>query len=345
MKKAQISRNGKIMTFRYKASSSELVDQSEYDYVKNENTGGFLVPQYRKGLFGTVFSADLENSAVLSEKLAAGISSDEFLDLFLQILQCMRKADQLYIKRDRILCDKDYIFVRNSTGSVSMVYLPFKIDYESGSLLSFLTKIIDATNLNDGANVKLRILRDYLTSLNEIELDTVIGRVRQIKGNTVRGDETVEMEDPDHFDDERIDIFEPEEPRISGRVSSDDEPDDDKEGTMLLPKTKNVRIKKRIVGTFSAVNGKDYFEADTKSLTVGRSHKANHRILGNDAVSGIHAEIIKEETDFYIQDSYSSNGTLVNDRQIDPEEMVKLSDGDRVTFADEDYIFHIKQVS
>lgn len=344
MKKAQISRNGKIITFRYKASSSEHVDQSEYDYVKNQNTGGLLVPQIRKGIFGVVFSVDLENTAILSEMLSGGISSDAFLDLFLQILQCLKRADQLYIKRDRILCNKDYIFVMNSTGSVSMIYLPFNIDCEAGSLLSFLTRIIDGTILNDGANVKLRMLRDFLISFKEIDIDKVINRVKQIKGNTVRDDDTVEMEDPDHFDDEAygdIEFY-----KRNGPGSREEDNDlVDEEGTRILLNQESVWEKKRSIGTFRAVTGTDYFETERNSLTVGRSHKTNHCILGNDAISAIHAEIIKEDSNYYVQDNYSSNGTMVNGRKIDPEEMVKLSDGDRVTFADEDYIFHIKQVS
>jgi len=55
------------------------------------------------------------------------------------------------------------------------------------------------------------------------------------------------------------------------------------------------------------------------------------------AVSRKHARIIRDGPHFFIQDTKSRNGTLVNDRPI--SQQVALSDGDRVTICDIEFQF------
>lgn len=64
-------------------------------------------------------------------------------------------------------------------------------------------------------------------------------------------------------------------------------------------------------------------------MTVGRSSACNIRI-GDAGVSSKHAKIWCEEGEYYLMDLGSTNGTFVNDRDVDRE---KLSDGDVITFG------------
>src|SRR4051812_31812408 len=64
-------------------------------------------------------------------------------------------------------------------------------------------------------------------------------------------------------------------------------------------------------------------------MTVGRSSACNIRI-GDAGVSSKHAKIWCEDGEYYLMDLGSTNGTFVNDKDVDRE---KLNDGDVITFG------------
>src|SRR5262249_8198613 len=63
--------------------------------------------------------------------------------------------------------------------------------------------------------------------------------------------------------------------------------------------------------------------------TVGRGSSCNIKI-GDAGVSSKHAKIWCEDGVFFVMDLGSTNGTFVNDRDVDRE---RLEDGDTVTFG------------
>lgn len=62
-------------------------------------------------------------------------------------------------------------------------------------------------------------------------------------------------------------------------------------------------------------------------------------VIPRDTVSRFHAKLIRQEQTVFLVDLNSTNGTKVNGRSLNVQEQVPLSDGDRVMFADEEYIF------
>ncbi|MCA1826220.1 MAG: FHA domain-containing protein [Myxococcales bacterium] len=64
-------------------------------------------------------------------------------------------------------------------------------------------------------------------------------------------------------------------------------------------------------------------------MTVGRSSACNIRI-GDAGVSSKHAKIWCEDGEYYLMDLGSTNGTFVNDKDVDRE---RLNDGDVITFG------------
>jgi EAL domain-containing protein (putative c-di-GMP-specific phosphodiesterase class I) len=66
------------------------------------------------------------------------------------------------------------------------------------------------------------------------------------------------------------------------------------------------------------------------SLTIGR-HPENALCLANSTVSGRHAELMRIGEDLYVRDLQSTNGTLVNGRQLTG--LTRLNHGDTVHFG------------
>ena len=70
-------------------------------------------------------------------------------------------------------------------------------------------------------------------------------------------------------------------------------------------------------------------ELTPDAMTVGRSSACNIKI-GDAGVSSKHAKIWCEDGEYYLMDLGSTNGTFVNDKDVD---RAKLSDGDVITFG------------
>ena len=80
-----------------------------------------------------------------------------------------------------------------------------------------------------------------------------------------------------------------------------------------------------------------------ETFTVGKSQKSSdYRISENQKISRLHATFSLKDGEYYIVDS-SKNGTSVNDIPIRSGVEIKLKDGDKITFADEEFIFNIDE--
>lgn len=62
-------------------------------------------------------------------------------------------------------------------------------------------------------------------------------------------------------------------------------------------------------------------------------------VIGDDTVSRFHAKLFLRDGEVYLMDLNSTNGTRVNDRILDLQEEVKLSQGDCVSFAEVEYYY------
>lgn len=73
-------------------------------------------------------------------------------------------------------------------------------------------------------------------------------------------------------------------------------------------------------------------------LSVGRTSKAD-LIVDQPTVSRIHAELSAQGGVFQVTDRGSYNGTMVNSRVLDPNELTLLQDGDVVVFGEAQTVF------
>jgi hypothetical protein len=65
-------------------------------------------------------------------------------------------------------------------------------------------------------------------------------------------------------------------------------------------------------------------------------------IIDKKSISRLHARITREQDDYFIEDLNSRNGTWVNGELLNYLDKVHLFEGSKITFAREEYHFHIK---
>ena len=68
-------------------------------------------------------------------------------------------------------------------------------------------------------------------------------------------------------------------------------------------------------------------------------------VMERDTVSRFHAKFIRRENEILLSDLNSTNGTKVNGRMLNVQEQVPLANGDRIIFADEEFVFFEKRGS
>ena len=66
-------------------------------------------------------------------------------------------------------------------------------------------------------------------------------------------------------------------------------------------------------------------------------------VIARDTVSRFHAKFIMKGEQVYLTDLNSTNGTRINGRELNVRDMVLLSEGDHILFADAEYIFSEKE--
>lgn len=74
---------------------------------------------------------------------------------------------------------------------------------------------------------------------------------------------------------------------------------------------------------------------------IGKDSSSCDYAIPNGAVSRSHATIYKKDNSFYLLDVGSTNHTYLNESMISPNQDVRLNDGDKVKFANEEYKFMI----
>ena len=112
-------------------------------------------------------------------------------------------------------------------------------------------------------------------------------------------------------------------------------------GTTVLGATPNVP-KSRISGTLIRKKDKKQILIDKSEFSIGKdSLHVNYCISDNGAVSRLHSMIRSNDNGAYIEDCNSTNGTFVNGRRIVAGQPIKLSDGDVIMFADDEYEYRI----
>lgn len=65
-------------------------------------------------------------------------------------------------------------------------------------------------------------------------------------------------------------------------------------------------------------------------------------VIERSTVSRFHAKFIKQGNRVLLADLNSTNGTKVNGHMLDVQEQLPMKDGDRILFADEEYVFYEK---
>jgi pSer/pThr/pTyr-binding forkhead associated (FHA) protein len=82
---------------------------------------------------------------------------------------------------------------------------------------------------------------------------------------------------------------------------------------------------------------------DDKMIVFGREDHVEFQILKDSLISREHFAIEKDETgDFVLVELGASNGTFLNDKQLEPNSITKLNTGDRIRAGRQNFIYSLQ---
>ena len=79
--------------------------------------------------------------------------------------------------------------------------------------------------------------------------------------------------------------------------------------------------------------GIDYRIYEGRNI-LGSSTSCDITIIGDNSISGTHSVILCRKNKFEISDEMSSNGTFLNNEELDSRQPTKLEDGDEIKLGE-----------
>ena len=109
---------------------------------------------------------------------------------------------------------------------------------------------------------------------------------------------------------------------------------DNNDGTQII----TIRDTERFLYSVQNIEPQYIYFSDTKKI-VGKDVKRAQVCIPQGGVSRVHALLLREDSEYMVEDLNSTNGTWVNGKALIPREPYSLKEGDRGRFAEMEYIF------
>ncbi len=315
-----------------------------------------------------VIRYEISDMISLSEYLKEGVTLDSIFSIFDTIVCAVTQAEKYLLDMSMFCLDTQTIFIGKTNHKVKLIYLPAKAEemisfqYKVNSLfreILFESKYID---MCDAPGV-IRII-NYLNNNNAYSIKGLLELIENMRQQSdisyeavkIPADVVKERSASETLSTEGIgkksngrrkfrniieSLFSSYESdgtcednhveKISNIYNMSDLsdtceiklPDGSTEHPYLIRKHGNEKI----------VITKDLF-------CIGKEERyADYIVSDNAAVSRMQAEITKNNGEYFIADQDSLNHTYVNGNIISPYIPVQLKDGDRISFADDEYEF------
>jgi hypothetical protein len=115
------------------------------------------------------------------------------------------------------------------------------------------------------------------------------------------------------------------------------DPSNDFEEATTILKLEEGSQRKNLHLIYEGEDGEDDFRITSESFRIGSMPEENDGVIHAKAVSRHHARIRLQGQDIYLEDLNSTNGTFLNGKVLSFGLPVRLSEGDKIRFADQSY--------
>lgn len=345
-----VKKSGNCM-FLIKGKRSDQINESEVHTINSNSVKGLLNIAVSKSITGVSLLYNVTGLVSLGDYLKTPLNRWGFVNILKNIIATIKAMDVNYFNQKYLVLDFEHVMVNPISHNLYFVYVPIQNADMNFSIRDFLGDIIGKASFEPGEDTSyvgeyIGILQNSV-AFSLYEIDKYAERVSNgINGNHVSGGNveyvrresgTKEAEPVKEYDA----LAQAEEINtLNVFTGAQDENKDDTLDSGSVTRvigTKNKPAAKRAYLVNARTKEKIFITADV--FRIGKSRKENDYIVDNDAVSNHHAIIYHENGGYYILDPRSTNGSFIDDEEIEKGVKVELLQGCKLTLADEDFTF------
>lgn len=373
MSKLKVKFKNSQITVKSKLSKDEQINAREVEILNSKIIRGIMKPTVE----GEKKLSYLSPGGIkLEAYLKKGITKNDFFLVIAQILEAVKSIGRNSFNINNLILNMKYVFVNEMTHELHFVYQPIYSSAISSDLAPFLYDVAYSVTL--ALNEDYKCVNNFIAYLKGLQAVSVINIekylldvypqiYKQVKrqkygqseylgsfknGKDIYYDMDKRRKPTPLADDDSTSLLSEKNDKDEATallVEDDDEATslliDDEATSLLSDDEPTSLLSEGPQITYPYLIRKSSFDRTDINKPVFRIGKERSYVdcfvANNNAISRIHADIITKNNSFFVKDENSTNGTYVNGNRLSPNEEVQVFDGDIITFANEEFEFHI----
>ena len=346
-----------------KLNNMEQINPNEMQIFSTKLIRGLMRPNIMGGN-KIIYSSP--GGIPLDKFIKKGIGKNDFYLIVAQLNETAKKIENNKLNPSNLTLELQYTFINEYTKEVHFIYQPIYSSELHGNLFVFLYNLINESQFRDRVTIQcanhmaefLKKMKMFSTEILEKYLLKVYPDVykqiqRQKPGQSQVLSTKSWIEEENSYEEsinksEQNTLF--DEGEEGTTILQDEEGTtllEDEQGTTLLEEEQGTTVLEPqiIVSAYiMRVSTMEQAEIDKTPFRIGKERKkVDFYVRNNTAVSREHADILRKDDLFFIKDNDSTNKSYVNGEVITPQKEIELSDGDKITLANEEFEFHIEE--
>lgn len=355
MSKLKISYKNNQIFIQSRLERTEKVNEQELEMFHKKMIRGLIRPKM-DGKKKLSYQAPCGSS--LQSYLQRGISRDDFFLIVAQIVEITKKLKRYGLRMGNLLLELPYTFINENTREIYMIYQPIFSSNCWNGIFSYLHQIAYNSVVRMQEDTEfINQFTDFLCRMSvysEEEMECYIMRANPKVYQYLRRDEAGQSQalHNKQWMEQRKDSSSSEgrgRAYKKGTTLLDEEEGttllDEEKGTTLLDEEEGTTLlseEYRIRAYLVRISNYDKVAVNKPVFRIGKERSyVDYFVSNNNAVSRVHADIIKRGVSYYLKDDHSTNHTFVNGVLIAEDEETEIFDGDELMLANEAFEFHI----
>lgn len=346
------------LVIRTKTSFGESIDSKELNRFARVFLRGFFKPKQTKK--GTVeYTGPIGIS--LYERMKRPITKRDFLFIMEQIVVAVQKLQANNLSLLYLEKNMQSVYINETTKEVQFLYLPTVKERNTGDLITFIDAIVHSVKPAEERDQEIASRFVYffygLKPFDINKIETFIQNEDRSVVNTIKkqnaGQSGYMTDKHQHYyehydnrdeeatgklDEEATGLLDEGEP--TGRLL------DGEEATGLLNQYGAPLFQAAkpeiCYATLYRVLTNEEIRINKPVFRLGKEKSyVDYFVTNNVAVSRSHADVITRAEKHYIIDLNSKNHTYINGREIPAQIETEIRSGDKITLANEEFIFRV----
>lgn len=341
MAKYKISNKGNLITITRKQFGAIPVNGGELQFFNDNFLPGFFRPKLENPKKMTYTAP---KGIPLSKYIEQQLDVQMFYSVIAQIVEITKKVSHYNLFIGNLVLNENLVYVKEPSGELFFLYEPLNNRGVSTNVFGFIYDVVKKMRTqNFFVKGECELLANFLMAPENNRIEILEGYIKQRYPQIYQQIGTADMEKSGFISSNRLSYQEhyaagfagESETTLLDNFAEDAETtllaeEEDEETTLLAPQLSAV-ITRSSTG--------EEWEINKNEFTIGKKEGNDLAIKDNKAISRFHAVIIRREDEFYIKDNDSTNHSYINGELLESNEENRLSDGDIVKLADEEFSF------